>query len=414
MPAPDHRSPDLAGLLAAAEALPGLTDVLDGLGRDFTPTLWLVGGPVRDLLLGRTPIDLDLMLAGDPEPVARMLDQSLRRHTEYLTASVGHIDIAQPRREHYPEPGALPHVQASASVAEDLCRRDFSVNAVALGLTGADRGRLVCADHALEDLAARQLRVLHDASFRDDPTRLLRLARYAARLDFSVEAHTLRLARAALEVDALQTVSGVRIGNELRRLAAEPDPVRAFIALGQLGIDERIDPALGLVDPALATRALTLLEPGDRRDRAVLAVALLGAPRERAAALLDRLGYPAADRELIVDIAARAQKVSMRLEYAGPPSEIDWAAGGPNAAPELIAVAGAIHPANAAREWLVELRHRRLAITGDDLIAAGIPAGPALGEGLRAARAAMLDDEAPDAASQLAVAVDAARAAHPG
>jgi tRNA nucleotidyltransferase (CCA-adding enzyme) len=395
-------------VLARAETLAPVQQLLSALGPGFQPTLWLVGGSVRDLLLGQRPRDIDLMLAGPPDPVAEALGVELARHSEYLTATVGGCDLAHPRRETYARPGALPEVEPVASVEEDLVRRDFSVNAVAVGLTGADRGRLVAVDGALADLEARQLRVLHDSSFLDDPTRLLRLARYAARLNFSVEAHTVALAGAALAGGALASVSGDRLGTELRKLASEADPVRGFVALAQLGIDAAIDPVLGLLDEALAARALRLLEPGDRRDRTVLATALLGAPREQALALLDRLGFAAADRDVIATAAADAERVSRRLEYAGPPSEIDWAAGGAGADAELIALAGAIHPANAAREWLVELRHRRLSITGADLVAAGVPSGPAVGAGLAAARAAMLDDEAADAASQLAVALAAA------
>ncbi len=395
-------------ILARAETIPAVAQLLAAVGVEFEPSLWLVGGAVRDLLLGRASLDVDLMLTGSPEPVADALGAGLTRHPEYLTATAGGYDLAHPRREIYPRPGALPQVEAAETAEEDLVRRDFSVNAVALGLTGSDRGRLVAVDGALADLEARQLRVLHDRSFIDDPTRLLRLARYAARLDFSVEAHTLDLVRAALAGGALATVSGERIGNELRKLASEADPVRAFIALRELGIDVAVDPGLGLLDEPLATRALKLLEPGDRRDRTVLAAALLGAPREAALALLDRLGFPAADRDVIAGAAADAERVSRRLEYAGPPSEIDWAAGGAGAAAETIALAGAIHPANAAREWLVELRHKRLSITGDDLLAAGVPAGPLVGAGLAAARAALMDDEASDAETQLAVALEAA------
>jgi tRNA nucleotidyltransferase (CCA-adding enzyme) len=279
---------------------------------------------------------------------------------------------------------------------------------MALALTGPERGRVAAVPGALDDLAARQLRVLHARSFLDDPTRLLRLARYAARLDFSVEPETLALAQAALASGALATVSGVRIGNELRKLASEADPVRAFVALRELGIDSAVDPALGLLDDAVAARALRLLEPDDRRDRVVLAAALLGATREAASALLERLGFVAEDREVIAGAVADADRVSRRLEYAGPPSAIDWAAGGAAGVAETVALAGAIHPANAAREWLVELRHKRLSITGADLVAAGIAPGPAVGAGLAAARAALMDDEATDAASQLAVALQAA------
>ncbi len=114
-------------------------------------------------------------------------------HERFATAVVewihGRIDIAERRAESYPRPGALPEVRA-ATVAEDLARRDFTVNAIAVTLAGPHRGRIDAVEHALEDLSAGRLRVLHERSFIDDPTRLLRLARYRARLAFDVEGET--------------------------------------------------------------------------------------------------------------------------------------------------------------------------------------------------------------------------------
>jgi tRNA nucleotidyltransferase (CCA-adding enzyme) len=396
-------------ILAQAEQLASVADLLAVLGVDFEPSVWLVGGAVRDLLLGREPADVDLMVDGEFDAVAAALGGPLLLHDAYLTASVGGYDLARPRTETYARPGALPDVVPAGTVDEDLVRRDFSANAVAVGLTGAARGELRAVDAALADITARRLAVLHPQSFLDDPTRLLRLARYAARLDFSVAEETLALAHDAIGAGAIATVSGTRIGNELRKLATEADPVRAFGALRELGIDAAIDPVLGLIDEPLARRALVLLEPSDRRDRVVLAAALMGATRAQVAEVLGRWGFTAEDRDVIADAAVNAGRVSARLEFAGPRSAIDWAAGGPDGIAETVALAGAIHPANAAREWLVELRHMRLSIDGRDLLAAGVAPGPAIGAGLAAARAALMDDLADDAESQLEAALDAAR-----
>ena len=394
-------------------AVPAVAALVDRLGPDFTPPVLVVGGAVRDLLIGTAPVDLDLMVEGPVAALAAALDgDRLRLHDRFATATIelegARCDIAQARSETYSAPGALPEVEP-ASAADDLRRRDFTVNAIALGLTGAARGKLLSVPGALPDLEAGQLRVLHDLSFSDDPTRLLRLARYAARLRFGVEPHTLGLAREAVDGGALDTVSGVRIGNELRLLAAEGDPVAALQALAALGIDRAIDRRFGLRDVPALERALALLPEGERRDRLALAAALLdaGASAPEAAALLDRLAFPAGDRDAIVAAATQAASLSARLEMAGQPSEIDAAIG--DAEPGLVALAGALGPTGAARDWLVRLRALRLEITGDDLIAAGVREGPAIGAGLAAARAAMLDGEAPDRSSQLAVALGAAR-----
>ena len=156
----------------------------------------------------------------------------------------------------------------------------------------------------------------------------------------------------------------------------------------------------------MLVRALSLLPDGERRDRLALAAALLGASAADAAALLDRLAFSAGDRDAIVAAATQAKSLSARLEMAGQPSEIDAAVGG--ARTELVALAGALGATSAAREWLMRLRTLDLEISGDDLLAAGVSQGPGIGAALAAARAALLDGEATDRASQLAVALRAA------
>lgn len=351
----------------------------------------LVGGAVRDLLLGGAPVDLDLAVEGDAEEFAASLGGELKVHDRFGTSTVRldgfDYDIARTRRETYARPGALPDV-VPAPLAEDLYRRDFTVNAIALALGCDAPGELAAAPRALEDLAARRLQVLHDRSFIDDPTRLFRLVRYASRLGFEIEPHTRALAMRATHEGAVGTVSGPRVGAELRLLARERDPVRALGGLRGLGLDAAVHPEFGLGDPDLARRALALL-PGDaRRDRLVLALAAR-AVTGNLTGLLDSLAFEAEDRDAIVVTAARGEEVARALASAGAPSEIAAAVAGAPA--ELVALAGALGPEPQARDWLDTLRHVRLAIDGRDLLAAGVPEGPAIGRGLRAALAAKLD-----------------------
>ncbi|HYB24907.1 MAG TPA: hypothetical protein VED41_13980, partial [Solirubrobacteraceae bacterium] len=190
----------------------------------------LVGGAVRDLLLGRAPRELDVVAGADAATLARQLADRLgarvSTHERFGTALVeweaGRIDLATRRAESYAAPGALPEVRPG-SVQEDLARRDFTVNAIAVALGGGQRGTLDSAEHALDDLASGRLRVLHERSFIDDPTRLWRLARYRARLRFQAEARTAQLAGAAVAAGALATVSGARVGAELRLALGEAD-----------------------------------------------------------------------------------------------------------------------------------------------------------------------------------------------
>ncbi len=280
-------SPDR--LLAAVRALPAAAALLERL--DGAPPVYLVGGAVRDLLLGGHPLDLDVVVEGDLEALAGRLGGEMRAHGRFGTATVhtgGAVyDLARTRRERYARPGALPEV-APADLAEDLRRRDFTINALAVALNGPEPGALHAVAGALPDLGAGRLRVLHEDSFREDPTRLLRLARYAGRLGFAPDADTERLARAAVQGGALATVSGERLGNELRLLTREPAAAAGFAWLERLGIGAAITPGFGSgVVPERVGAALTLLPPDGRVDRLVLALALAarraGPPRLAAA-----------------------------------------------------------------------------------------------------------------------------------
>lgn len=402
--------PEPTEVIGRLERLPGLAAVIEALGPGFEPSVLVAGGAVRDVLSGRAPADVDLVVEGTPAAVAERLGGELRTYDRFATARVTlgglRYDIARSRSETYPRPGALPLI-APAAIEQDLRRRDFTVNAIAAGLTGARRGQLIAAPQALADLAGRRLRILHERSFVEDPTRLLRLARYRARLGYEIEPETHARADAAVAAGALGTVSGARLGQELRLLAREPDPVTSFLAVAELGLDRAIDPELGLDDPALAQRALELLPSDARSDRLVLALAAWGVDPVRLGPLLEHLDFTAEDRDGIVAIVAGAGAVAERLGDAERPSQIAAAVGAGSV--ELVALAGALGPAGPAREWLSRLRLITLQINGSDLLAAGVPRGPAVGAGLRAARNAALDGRAPGRAEQLAEAVRAVR-----
>ena len=341
----------------------------------------LVGGAVRDLLLGRVPGELDVVVEGDIAPLAARLGagHDAVAHERFATATVRvgecRWDLASARAETYARPGALPDVRA-APLHEDLVRRDVTINALALDLAG---GALRGVPHAEADLAAGRLRVLHDKSFVDDPTRLWRVARYAARLGFAIEEHTARLAAQAVAGGALETVSGPRIGHELRLALAEPDPVAALEAAVAIGAAPWLR-----VDRAPTERALALLAPGEgRRDLLVLAAALPGtaADDER----LARLQFSAAERAIVRAVA----RTPPLADVPRPASEL--ARELRDRPVEAVALAGARGAPAPARRWLDELRHVTLQITGADLLAAGIAQGPDLGRRLQAALDLRLD-----------------------
>jgi tRNA nucleotidyltransferase (CCA-adding enzyme) len=325
-----------------------------------------VGGFVRDIWLEREPLELDLVVEGDAAALARSFGGQVTVHDAFGTATVAgpgwRVDVAMARRERYPQPGALPEVEP-ASIEDDMLRRDFTVNAIAVTLDG----QLIAADGALADLEDRRLRVLHERSFVDDPTRVLRMARYAERLGFAVEAETERLAREA----TFATLSGGRLGGELRLVLTEPDP---------LAVLARVEDKLPLaLDRAMLETALALA-PADS-DRAML---VLGASATDAA-WLDTLELTARERD--VALACRTATVPDDRR----PSSL-WRAW--HRLPvEAVAVAGARGGAGSSRRWLEELRHVRLEIGGDDLLAAGLSEGPQIGARLERTLAAKLDGE---------------------
>lgn len=397
-------------MIEQISALPAAAPLLAALGE--RPGVHLVGGAVRDLLRGHPPVDLDVVVEGDALALARELGGEVRAHGRFGTVTVrlgGHsYDLAGARRERYDHPGALPDV-APAGLDEDLARRDFTVNAIAVTLAGPAAGTVHAVPEALSDLAGARLRVLHAGSFIDDPTRLLRLVRYATRLGFAIEPKTDALAAAAVAGGAPATVSGPRIGTELRLAAAEPDPVSAWARLARWELDQAIEPGLRLADAPLGRAALALAPGETRSDLLVVAVAGRTIEAARLGATLDRLGWRAPERDAIVAAATGAQALADRLTRAQRPSAIARAVAGAPA--EAVALAGSLGPATAARHWLTELRHVRLEIAGSDLIGAGIAPGPPLGRALRAALAAKLDGDVSDRAGELAVARDAARRA---
>jgi tRNA nucleotidyltransferase (CCA-adding enzyme) len=350
----------------------------------------LVGGAVRDLLLGRPWRELDVVVEGDVDAAADRLGGEVAAHERFGTARVTvgacAFDLVRARAESYAHPGALPDVRPG-TLDDDLRRRDVTVNAMALGMDGT----LAAVAGALEDLEAGVLRVLHDASFVDDPTRVLRVARYAARLGFDVDEHTRALAAAADPT----TVSGDRLGAELRLALTEPDPLAALQALAELNpayLPEGFDPA-----PRALAAALELLPEDGRRDLLTLAACTAGMDTRALLEWLDAMGFVAGERDRVA--AASRYSTGAPLRAARSNAEIARAARG--APVEAVALAGGEN----ARRWLADLREVGLEINGDDLLAAGVPQGPEIGARLQRALDRKLDGEIAGREQELATAL---------
>jgi tRNA nucleotidyltransferase (CCA-adding enzyme) len=215
---------------------------LGNLADEGGVSLYLVGGVVRDLLLKRETWDLDLTVEGDGVAFARLVADrygaGLAVFERFATARLMFpdglkMDIATTRRESYAQPALLPTVQP-ASIEEDLSRRDFTINALAVQLNPQQFGRMLDPYGGQRDLRARTLRVLHAGSFQDDPTRIFRAIRFEQRFGFRLERATSRLLTQAASTNLIQRLSGPRLQNEVLLLFAERDPVRAIARLEQL------------------------------------------------------------------------------------------------------------------------------------------------------------------------------------
>ncbi|MBS1886962.1 MAG: hypothetical protein JSU06_07210 [Actinobacteria bacterium] len=357
---------DLAAALAAA--YPELAAVAAAA----PDPVYLVGGAVRDLLLGRGRADIDLVVEGNPRDlVAALGAEIVESHSRFGTLKAAldeeTVDIAAARRERYARPGALPTVELGAPIRTDLARRDFTVNAMAIPL--AEPRELIDPYDGRADLKAGLLRAIHRESFVEDPTRAIRAARYAARFAFPVEADTLELLRAT----DLGTITPERRAGELRKLAAERSAVAALDLLAGWGLVAPAADGLALagkVDALLATPPWAV--EADRAE-AILAAALGPQPGKDG-------GWAAAR-------PARPSE-GVRLARGHDPIEL-----------VLARAAGA----DWLDDWLA-WREVALDITGADLTAAGLD-GPAVGRGLEAALVAKLDGEAPTRADELRVAL---------
>jgi tRNA nucleotidyltransferase (CCA-adding enzyme) len=235
----------------------GMLDLLKAageLGREMGWEVYAVGGFVRDILLGRSNLDLDLVVEGDAIAYARRLADQLggriKAHVKFKTAVViladgQRVDVATARLEYYEYPAAMPTVELS-SIKMDLYRRDFTINALALRINPGRFGQLVDFFGAEQDIKSRVIRVLHSLSFVEDPTRILRAIRFEQRFDFQIGGQTLRLIRNALSLDLFNKLSGTRIMHELQLIMAEENPLDSLSRMQELGIMEAIHPLLKL------------------------------------------------------------------------------------------------------------------------------------------------------------------------
>jgi len=363
-------------------------------------SLYLVGGVVRDLLLGRSNLDLDLVIEGDAINLAQQLagitQGKIITHPRFNTAKLQwnnwSVDLATARSETYSRPGALPSVKPG-SLASDLFRRDFTINTMALKLVPNSYGDLIDSYGGQEDLKNRLIRVLHEKSFTDDATRIWRGLRYEQRLGFQLEAGTLKLLKR--DIPMLDTISGDRIRHELELILKEELPEKALHRADGLGVLARLQPALK-GDDWLAERfglARQLSSPKPPPVELYMALLAYRLNNQQTEDLIAYLRPP----RLLTQTLRDSQSLKAELDsLADPnlaPSRIYQFLN--NHSPTAITVNSLATDSPVVRQhlqtFLTKLRCVRPALTGNDLKKLGIAPGPRMKEILQRLFEAKLD-----------------------
>ena len=377
------------------EALAAITNAARAQGL----ALYLVGGSVRDLLLQQPTLDVDLTLEGDAPTLAQRVTAGLPGvrcliHSAFRTAtlkgSAFRLDVATARAETYRRPGALPSIHPS-SLRDDLFRRDFTVNAMALALTGSQTGDIIDPFDGKTDLDAGLLRVLHEGSFQDDATRILRGARYESRLGFRLERRTLRWLKR--DVGYLEGISGPRVREELARALREPQPERILLRLHRLGALAAISPALSFDSRRARAFAWLREVQGEPPAMAYLVLLAWGLSPEEAAGLAARLALTRRETEA-VRAAPEARALAAKLSREVKPSRaVERLSPLPPATVWALVASARGRARQQALRYLRRWRYVRPSLDGRALLAMGAREGPRLGQVLRRLKAARLDGE---------------------
>ena len=373
-------------------------------GRDASELgqeLFIVGGVVRDLFLGRSNFDFDLVVEGDAIKLARKMAKDsqakLTVHSRFGTAKLSYpgfnLDLATARNETYSQPGALPTVKPG-SLKDDLIRRDFSINAMALHLNPQRFGELIDLYHGKDDLERRLIRILHSKSFVDDATRILRAIRYEQRLGFKLETETEKLLRR--DVAMLDTISGDRIRHELELILKEDEPERAIGRAEELGVLSRLHHSLK--DDGWLSKTFAKARQVDMRvslSALYLCLLIYNLTEKENEEFISRLNFPKNSAQTIRQTLQLKAQLHNLVNSKLKPSDIyQLLHSYTTIAIQVNALASESSIASQHLHlYLAKLRYIKPLLNGDDLKRMGIPAGRQLGEILSALHKARLNGE---------------------
>lgn len=375
--------------------------ILEAAGRladEMGMPVFVVGGIVRDLLLGVSTFDLDLVVEGDgitfAWAFARETGGHVTAHARFGTATVTleegpRVDIATARKESYAQPAVLPLV-APALIQDDLLRRDFTINALAVRLNAQRFGEMVDACNGGGDIAAQRIRVLHSRSFLDDPTRMFRAIRFEQRLGFRMDRPTLAFLHDAIATGVTGHLSGHRLSEELKRMLSERHPRRAIARMGELGVLHTIHPKLAWspklegmlkgVEKAVVWHERSLSKQKLEVWLLYVMALLEELPPKSVADILKRLALPKHETEAIRAGHAHARAVLRRLAKrpAPKPSDTYRALAGFVGETVLFLLASAKSESvkRLIRAYVTTYRHVKPSLTGADLKSLGLKPGP--------------------------------------
>jgi len=361
--------------------------------------LYLVGGVVRDLLMEQANFDLDLVVEGNAIELAQQLKLNqgkITTHPRFNTATLQwndrSVDLTTARSETYEKPGALPAVTPS-SIDQDLSRRDFTVNAMAIRINPGYYGKLVDPHGGRDDLQAKRVRILHEKSFTDDATRIWRALRYEQRLDFHLERRTQTLLQR--DIPMLETISADRIRYEMECIFKEKYPEKVFSRGGELGVLAALHPSLkgdGYLKEKFE-RARQECSPTPPSFDLYLALLAYPLTTEEIEQLISLLNLPGLSAKTLRDTIAVKNKMRSLSTPGVSPSAIynllrDFS---PSALEANSLVTESAVASQAIHLFLNRLKDVQVSLTGDDLIQMGIAPGPQIKEMLNLLHQAKLN-----------------------